>query len=232
MSIITRFSPTVSGALHIGHLYSMLVNERFAHEQGGEFCIRFDDTSPTALVTLDRMPRILEKQYRDIRWLEIDVDEWQKQSELLSEARRRLEELSFKPFVESVPYTHSLFIGMGLDFLSYPYTPQQTAERVVMDNMLGITHVIRGEEFSTECSLYCHYCEMFGFSTPEFAFLPRLTGSRGDISKTNGGYTIAEFRNNGYSAQDLKDAIVEACLFRPGNKWSFYNLKPNPQFNI
>ena len=63
--IKTRWNPTINGALHVGHLYSMLVNERFAHEQGGKFCVRFDDNNPPFVlnIPLDRRQMILEEQY-------------------------------------------------------------------------------------------------------------------------------------------------------------------------
>ena len=44
MKYNTRFNPSISGALHIGHLYMALVNEMEAHRTGGKFIVRVDDT--------------------------------------------------------------------------------------------------------------------------------------------------------------------------------------------
>ena len=32
---VLRFAPSPNGALHLGHAYSALINERLAHELGG-----------------------------------------------------------------------------------------------------------------------------------------------------------------------------------------------------
>ena len=45
MKYNTRFNPTISGPLHIGHLYMALVNEAEAHRSGGKFIVRVDDTN-------------------------------------------------------------------------------------------------------------------------------------------------------------------------------------------
>lgn len=41
---ITRFAPSPTGFIHIGNLYSALVNERVAHKSGGIFFLRIEDT--------------------------------------------------------------------------------------------------------------------------------------------------------------------------------------------
>ena len=136
------------------------------------------------------------------------------------------------PEIKSDKHKHPFFIRMGTDYLIYPYVVQQTAERVVMDYMLNITHVIRGEDFVSEYSLYCYFCQRFWFPTPEFIFLPRLAGSYGDISKTKGGYKVSDFRNNGYTPEKLKAMIAKACLWYPNNGYELYNIKPNPRINL
>ena len=92
--IVTRWNPTTNGNLHLGHAYSLIVNERFAHENGGKLIIRFDDDSPVAAVLPDdRRARIIANQKSDINWLlggQV-VDEWQWQSKLHSEVISNLE---------------------------------------------------------------------------------------------------------------------------------------------
>jgi glutamyl-Q tRNA(Asp) synthetase len=41
--VITRFAPSPSGALHLGHAYSAKLNYDFAIENGGEFILRIED---------------------------------------------------------------------------------------------------------------------------------------------------------------------------------------------
>lgn len=232
--IITRWNPSANGALHLGHIYSLLVNKHFAHDSGGKFHVRFDDTSQAITIEMEhpeRTDEIIKHQIEDIKWLGINVDSWQKQSDILEEAHEKMQP---RYAILQDPYPHYLptSIKFGNNWIPYPYTPFQTAERVVMDKMLGITHIIRGEEFLTEYSLYCYFCEIFDYPKPEFIFLPRLHSKCGDISKTNGGYKIAELRANGYTPKEIIHLLEVACLNWYGNGWSIYNLKQNPRLEI
>jgi len=233
--IITRFNPSATGPLHLGHIYSLLVNEQFAHQANGKFYVRFDDTSPTINIEMEhpeRVPTIIEAQREIIEWLGIKVDGWQKQSDILEEVHALM-----KPryAILNDPYPHYLpvSIRLGNTWEPYPYAPYQTAERVIMDRMLNITHVIRGEEFLTEYSLYRYFCDIFNYPYPQFICLPRLTSKYGrNISKTNGGYTIAELRGNGYTAKEIISLLEHACLNWYRNGWSLYNLKVEPRLDI
>ena len=42
-SIITRFAPSPSGYLHLGHAYSAWFAERFAQEGSGKFLLRIEN---------------------------------------------------------------------------------------------------------------------------------------------------------------------------------------------
>ena len=44
MSFRTRFAPSPTGPLHLGHAYSALVAHDMARAQGGSFLLRFEDT--------------------------------------------------------------------------------------------------------------------------------------------------------------------------------------------
>jgi len=198
MDIVTRWNPTTNGNLHLGHIYSLLVNEYFAHDNGGKFIVRFDDESPVAsMLPDDRRERLIDHQRSDILWLEVEVDEWQIQSEIHHQVLANLELVGYETMIDTAEGCHILPNNVrmfGTGWLPYPYVPQQTAERVMMDHMIGATHLFVGEEFFGEFSLYSYFCEKFNFKIPEFIFLPRLTSKNGDISKTCGGYTISEFR--------------------------------------
>jgi glutamyl-tRNA synthetase len=42
--MVTRFAPSPTGFLHIGGIYTALINERFAHQSGGRIFLRIEDT--------------------------------------------------------------------------------------------------------------------------------------------------------------------------------------------
>lgn len=233
----TRFSPTLNGQLHFGHAFTMLVNEYIAHSTGGKFFIRFEDIDYLVRIqTKEKTEAIRKSQIEDIDWLGLSVDGWQVQSEELYAVKEFLEIPKNKAFMiyekDCLDFVTPLVIRMGTDWAAIPYVPQQTAERVVMDYNLGITHVIRGDDFVTEYSLYGYFCDRFGFPFPQHVFLPRLASIYGDISKTHGGYKIADFRNEGYSAKELKRLITKACVIYPENGFELYNIKSNPRLNI
>lgn len=43
-AMVTRFAPSPTGFLHLGSLYASLISERLAHQSGGIFYLRIEDT--------------------------------------------------------------------------------------------------------------------------------------------------------------------------------------------
>ena len=43
-AMITRLGPSPTGFIHIGNLYGALIDERLAHQSGGRFLLRIEDT--------------------------------------------------------------------------------------------------------------------------------------------------------------------------------------------
>ena len=41
---VTRMGPSPTGFMHLGNLYGALVDERLAHQSGGVFYLRIEDT--------------------------------------------------------------------------------------------------------------------------------------------------------------------------------------------
>jgi glutamyl-Q tRNA(Asp) synthetase len=67
--IVTRFAPSPTGHLHLGHAYSALVNWTFAREQGGAFLLRIEDIDDGRCRS-EFSEAILE----DLAWLGLDWD--------------------------------------------------------------------------------------------------------------------------------------------------------------
>ena len=68
--VITRFAPTPSGPLHVGHLLAALQARRFADAHGGRCLLRVEDID----VTRSRSREWVELMYEDLAWLNLRFD--------------------------------------------------------------------------------------------------------------------------------------------------------------
>jgi glutamyl-Q tRNA(Asp) synthetase len=64
MTFITRFAPSPTGHLHLGHAYSALYAKQCAEDQGGRFLLRIEDIDPMRCKT-EYEVGLLE----DLKWL-------------------------------------------------------------------------------------------------------------------------------------------------------------------
>ena len=66
---VTRFAPSPTGLLHLGHAYSALLAHDFARERGGAFLLRIEDIDP-GRARCEHVEAIFE----DLAWLGLDWD--------------------------------------------------------------------------------------------------------------------------------------------------------------
>jgi glutamyl-Q tRNA(Asp) synthetase len=69
MSIVTRFAPSPTGYLHLGHAFSALTAWRRAREAGGRFLLRLEDIDPGRC-----HPEYAAAIQEDLAWLGLDWD--------------------------------------------------------------------------------------------------------------------------------------------------------------
>jgi glutamyl-Q tRNA(Asp) synthetase len=69
MSIVTRFAPSPTGFLHLGHAFSALTAWRRAREAGGRFLLRLEDIDPVRC-----RPEFSAAILEDLTWLGLDWD--------------------------------------------------------------------------------------------------------------------------------------------------------------
>ncbi len=67
--VITRFAPSPSGPLHVGHLLAALQARRLADVHGGNCLLRVEDIDQRA-----QHPEYLELMYEDLAWLGLRFD--------------------------------------------------------------------------------------------------------------------------------------------------------------
>jgi glutamyl-Q tRNA(Asp) synthetase len=69
MSIVTRFAPSPTGYLHVGHAYSALLAWRRARLAGGRFLLRLEDIDPVRC-----RPEFATAILEDLTWLGLEWD--------------------------------------------------------------------------------------------------------------------------------------------------------------
>lgn len=76
---------------------------------------------------------------------------------------------------------------------------------VVDDHLMGITHVVRGEEWLPSAPKHVYLYEAFGWEAPQFVHLPTvLNKEKKKLSKRHGDVAVGDFRKKGY----LPEALV------------------------
>ncbi|CAH0285388.1 tRNA glutamyl-Q(34) synthetase GluQRS [Roseomonas sp. CECT 9278] len=68
-AIVTRFAPSPTGFLHLGHAHAALTAWRAAREAGGRFLLRIEDLDPTRC-----RPDFTDAILEDLAWLGLDWD--------------------------------------------------------------------------------------------------------------------------------------------------------------
>lgn len=87
--IVTRFAPSPTGYLHVGHAASALTGWRAAQEAGGRFLLRIEDIDATRC-----RPEFERAIYEDLAWLGLSWEEpVRRQSEHMTDYARALAQL-------------------------------------------------------------------------------------------------------------------------------------------
>jgi glutamyl-Q tRNA(Asp) synthetase len=68
--IATRFAPSPTGRLHLGHAYSAALGHARAQDTGGKFLLRIEDLDPTR-----SRPEFVDGIFEDLRWLGLEWGE-------------------------------------------------------------------------------------------------------------------------------------------------------------
>ncbi len=76
---------------------------------------------------------------------------------------------------------------------------------VIDDHLMGITHIVRGEEWLPSTPKHVYLYEAFGWEKPTYVHLPTvLNKDRKKLSKRHGDVSVEDFRKKGY----LPEALV------------------------
>ena len=83
--------------------------------------------------------------------------------------------------------------------------PTYNFANVVDDHLMGITHVVRGNEYLSSTPKYNRIYEAFGWDIPTYVHCPLITNEEGQkLSKRSGHSSFEDLIDQGY----LKEAVV------------------------
>ncbi len=75
---------------------------------------------------------------------------------------------------------------------------------MVDDHLVGVTHVVRADEWLSSTPKHIQIYKAFGWELPQFAHVPNVLGADGKkLSKRHGAQSVFEFRDTGYLPEAL-----------------------------
>lgn len=227
-----RIAPSPTGSPHIGTAWQALFDYVFAKKNNGKFILRLEDTDRERYVAqsigqiyetlkwlnldYDEGPDIAGPYGPYIQSERLDI--YKKYAEQLLQkgiAYQDGEAIRFKTSKEGETLWHDLVGDKEIRFpnntqedfviLKSDGYPTYNFANVLDDHLMGITHVIRGNEFISSTPKHLMIYHSFNWQPPQFAHLPVLVGTdRAKLSKRHGAKSTLEFKNEGY----LKEAVL------------------------
>ena len=235
----TRFNPTTSGPLHLGHLYLIRLNQALAGMRG-LFTVRIDDDDLCVCAALDAVTcrQNLTAILEDLAWLDIPSTVISLHSEQRDQCVAELRRLGITSPVEvpggSCPIDYApcrrscdVPIVIGED-KTEQFSPWNAAVRAILDRLNGIDLVVRGQELFGEYQLYQYLCQQLGYPMPRHVYVPRLMMRGHAISTTAGNMSLSSCRAAGYTPQALEAILRRACLVDDLGPWHYSNLLSQP----
>jgi glutamyl-tRNA synthetase len=102
--------------------------------------------------------------------------------------------------------------------------PTYHLANVVDDHQMGVTHVIRGEEWLSSTPKHILLYDYFGWERPVFAHLPLLLNpDRTKLSKRQGDVAVEDYQRKGYLAEALVNFIA-LLGWNPGDEREIFHL--------
>lgn len=251
--IITRIPPSPTGHLHIGTARTALFNYIFAKKNNGKLVFRSEDTDKTRSTKEFEAEIIDGLKWLGLNWDNTEIIRQSERSHIYREYLEKIiasghaylskevsksnpnemvevvrlknqnKKITFNDLVRgeiSFDTTElgDVVIARSLDDALYHFTV------VVDDYLMGVTHVIRGEDHISNTPRQILIQEALGIERPVYAHLPLiLAPDRSKMSKRHGAVSLNSYREAGYT----KEAIINylALLgWNPGTDRELFTL--------
>ncbi|XP_048247222.1 probable glutamate--tRNA ligase, mitochondrial isoform X2 [Haliotis rufescens] len=175
-----RFAPSPTGMLHLGGLRTALYNYLFAKSKPGGKFLLRIEDTDQTRL----VPNAIEKLEDMLSWAGISPDEGPSQGG------------SYGPYKQVLIKSDR--------FPTYHFA------NVVDDHHMGITHVLRGDEWQTSTPKHLLLYKSFGWDPPRYAHLPLILNKDGTkLSKRGDDVQVEHFKNEGYYPEALLNYVTK-----------------------
>lgn len=236
-NVRTRIAPSPTGYLHVGTARTALFNELMAHNAGGQFIVRVEDTdkernkSEYEAIILDALhwlgltwnegPDVggpfgpyRQSERTDFYHAAIKklLDAGTAYQEAGSEVVRLKvvpQEITFDDIIRGSVSLHSDAWGGDFVIARSASDPVFHLAVVVDDAAMEISHVVRGEDHLTNTGRHILLQRALGLRQPQYAHLPLLLDSqRRKLSKRTGEVSLLAYRDKGYLPEAMLNYLA------------------------
>jgi len=231
MAVVTRFAPSPTGLFHAGSYRTALFAYIFAKQNKGKFILRIEDTDKERSkkeyeeniieslkwLGLDYDEFFRQSERTDIykSYIKKLVDSGHAfvSKETPKEPGDRAEVIRFKNPNKKVVFEDLIRGKIEFDTTELgDFVIAKSMEEpvfhlvnVVDDHLMGMTHIIRGEDHISNTPRQILIYEAIGATVPKFAHIPLLLApDRSKLSKRHGAVPMTEYRERGY----IPDALI------------------------
>ena len=185
--------------------------------------------------SLERLENVREKQTKNKNPIKYDrhclkLDSKQVNKKMISEShiiRMKVpsnKEVVFYDMVRDKVTFNSDVIDDQVLIKSDGY-PTYHFANVVDDHLMGITHVIRGEEWVSSTPKHILLYQYFGWKLPRFIHLPLLLNpDKSKLSKRQGDISVEDYLNKGFIPEALINFVV-LLGWHPKNEREIFSLE-------
>lgn len=248
-TVVTRMAPSPTGKFHIGGVRTTLFNYLWARHNNGKFIIRSEDTDKER-----SKPEYEQNMLDTLDWLGLEFDEFYRQSERTEIYREQIKKLietghayeaeasKDNPDMPVIrfknPNTEIIFQDLILGEIKFDTTelgdfviarnietPIYHLTVVVDDGLMGVTHILRGQEHINNTPRQILILEALGFERPQYAHIPLIMSPRGGkLSKRDPEVIPAfEYKDQGIIAEALIN-FMAFIGWNPGDEREIMSL--------
>lgn len=259
-TVVTRIAPSPTGYLHIGTARSALFNYLFAKKHGGSFIVRIEDTDKKRSTTefetdilngLTWLGLNWDSLYRQSQRLEIYKDHitrligsgaaYISKEESRDDPNVHIEVIRLKNPNKEVSFDDIIHGTISFDTKELGDfviarridEPLYHLAVVVDDHLMGITHVIRGDDHISNTPRQILIQEALGIQRPQYAHIPLILDSdRSKMSKRTGTTSLFQYKEDGYLSPALINYLA-LLGWNPGTDEELFTLSELVEkFNI